>query len=188
MHYTTLLSSFAALAALSTAAPTTSPAYNTFSTRHTIQKRDPSAQQVLDSINAWINNVDNVNTFLNEAASLLAANDGSLLAQAQMALDNASDEPTQLTILGDLSNLSSDGQGAVVALGAIFPSGVIANLNAIIGNPTDPDTVNNAVAGINDARCNVVLPNLDILWPAAADASGAPSNPPSAQREDACSQ
>lgn len=188
MLYTSFLTSLAALTALSTAVPTTSLVYNTFSTRHSIQKRDPTADQVLASINAWIMNVDDVNTFLNEAASLLAANDGSLLIQAQMALDNASDEPIQLTILGDLSNLSSDGQGAVAALDAIFPSGVIANLKAIIMNPTEPDTVNTAVAGINDARCNVVLPNLDILWPAAADASGAPPNPPAAQREDACFQ
>lgn len=188
MHYTILLTSFAALTALSTAAPATNPAYATFSTRRSIQKRDPTAQQVLDSINAWINNVDNVNSFLNEASSLLSAADGSLLPAAQTALDNASDEPIQLSILGGLSNLSSDGQGAVAALMGIFGSGVIDNLNAIIANPTDPNTVNNAVAGINDARCNVVLPSLDILWPAAADASGAPPNPPPAQREDACSQ
>lgn len=188
MHYTTILTSLAALTALSTAAPTTNPAYASFTKSRSIQKRDPTAQQVFDSINAWINNVDNVNAFLNEASSLFSANDGSLLPAAQTALDNASDEPIQLTILSGLSNLSDAGQGAVSALMGIFQTGVIDNLNAIIANPTDPDTVNNAVSAINDARCGTVLPSLDTLWPAAADASGAPPNPPPAQRENACSQ
>jgi hypothetical protein len=187
MHYTTLLTGLAALTAVSTALPTTNPAYAKF-TKSGIQKRDPTAQQIFDSINAWINNVDNVNAFLNEASDLLNANDGSLLPAAQTALDNANDEPIQLEIQSDLSNLSAAGQGAVSALMGIFQTGVIDQLNAIVANPTDPDTVNNAVNTINNARCNVVLPSLDILWPAAADASGAPPNPPPAQRENACSQ
>lgn len=182
-----LLTGLAALTALSTAAPATNTAYAKF-TKSRIQKRDPTADQIFNSINAWINNVDNVNTFLNEAASLLAANDGSLLPAAQTALDNASDEPIQLQIQSDLSNLSADGQGAVSALMGIFQTGVLDQLSNIISNPTDPDTVNNAVNTINNARCNVVLPSLDILWPAAADASGAPPNPPPAQRENACLQ
>jgi hypothetical protein len=186
MHYASLLTSLAALIALSTAAPANNPTYTAFSARRRIQIRDTTAQQVLDSVNAWIHNVDNVNSFLNEASSLLSAADGSLLPVAQTALDNASDEPIQLQILGDISNLSSDGQGAVAALMGIFGSGFIDNLNAIIASASDPDTVNNAVAGINDARCNVVMPSFDILWRAAADASGAPPNPPPAQLEGAC--
>lgn len=187
MHFTTILTGLAALTALSTAAPTTNPAYNKF-TKVRIQKRDPTADQIFNSIDAWIMNVDNVNAFLNEASSLLAANDGSLLAAAQTALDNASHEPIQLEIQSDLSNLSAAGQEAVSALQGIFQTGVLDQLNAIIANPTDSDTVNDAVNAINNARCGTVLPSLDVLWPAAADASGAPSNPPPAQRENACSQ
>jgi hypothetical protein len=160
-----------ALAAVAAAAPT-------------ISKRDASAQQIFDSINAWINDVSNVNAFLNQASSL----SGQALADgANTALGFAMDEPVQLSIESSLSNLSPDGQNAVAALQGNFGN-VISGLQGIIQAPDDAGSVTGFLEIINDTRCNIVLPSLDILWPAAADASGAPPNPPPAQRPDACSQ
>ena len=63
---------------------------------------------------------------------------------------------------------------------------MISSLQGIINAPGDADQVLGFLEIINDTRCNIVLPSLDVLWPAAADASGAPPNPPAAERPDAC--
>ena len=166
-----------ALAALATAVPT----YNQFKHKP-MPKRDASAQQIFDSINAWINDVDNVNAFLDQASGL----SGQALADgANVALGFASDEPTQLTIESDLSTLSQDGLDAVSTLQAIFGN-VISSLQGIIATPGDQGQVTGFLEIINETRCNQVLPSLDKLWPVAADASGAPPNPPPAARPAAC--
>lgn len=169
-----------ALAAAAAAAPT----YNQFQHTSTVAKRQFSGQQIFDSINAWINDVDNVNAFLNQAHTLTGQD---LADGATTALDFAMDEPVQLSIEGSLTNLSPDGQSAVAALQAQFGN-VITGLQGIIADPNDTNGVLGFLELINDTRCNTVLPSLDVLWPAAADASGAPPNPPPAQRPNACSQ
>jgi hypothetical protein len=172
-----------ALAAAATAAPTTSPGYLTFSDS-TLTKRDPTADQIFASINAWINDVHNVNQFLNVAPTLSPSD---LAAQATTALGFANDEPTQLTIESDLSNLSDAGKQAVSALKGNFGN-VITSLQGIIAAPGDAGQVLGFLEIINGVRCSIVLPSLDILWPAAADASGAPSGVPAAERPQACNQ
>jgi hypothetical protein len=169
-----------ALAAAATAAPTIPSPYLTFDT--TLTKRDPTADQIFASINAWINDVHNVNQFLNVAQTLSPTD---LATQATTALGFAQDEPSQLQIESDLSNLSDAGKQAVSALQGNFGN-VVNSLQGIIAAPGDADQVLGFLEIINGVRCSIVLPSLDILWPAAADASGAPPNPPKAERPNAC--
>lgn len=170
-----------AISTISSAAPASLLARSDLAARS-----DSTAQQIFDSINAWINDVDNVNTFLDQAGADGSGLQGTALASAaQTALNNASDEPTQLGIQSNLSNLSSAGQAAVSALQNNFGN-VKSSLAAIISNPSDSGTVQGNLQIINGARCNIVLPSLDILWPAAAAASGATAVTFTAQRPDTC--
>jgi len=135
-------------------------------------------QDVINSIVAWINDVDNVNSFLNKAAGLSS---GDLQSAAQTTLGFAQDEPTQLSILGsvvDPSNLD------VQTLQTVFGQ-VLTGLQNIIDNPDDVGQVHSNVDLINHVRCINVLPSASGLWTAAAAAVGAPPPPP-ANREDAC--
>lgn len=181
---TTAAVTIATLATLSAAAPASE--YNTF--KH-VAKRDSSATQVFNSINSWIGDVDAVNSFLDTVGVAGTGLAGSALASAaQTALNYAMDEPNELKIQSNLSNLSPAGQAAAAALQANFGN-VISSLQAIIANPNDvDDTVIGSLEIINGARCNIVLPNLDILWPAAALASGAPGGVPTAEVPSVCSQ
>ena len=147
-------------------------------------KGDPTAQQIFDSINSWINDVHNVNCFLNRAVSLTG---DDLVSGAQTALSFASNEPFQLAIESKLPNLSQEGKDAVAALQKNF-GGVITSLDGIITDPNNRGSVNGFFKTINTVRCNIVLPSLDALWPAAAKASGASPNRPRAERPNACSQ
>jgi len=146
-----------------------------------MSKRQFSSSQVIASINAWINNVDNVNSFLDTAANDTPPD---LLSAAETALNNAQDEPIQLSILENVGGLSSDGQNAATLLNEVFGN-VITQLNNIINDPSDPDVVNTALEVINNTRCLDVLPAVTTLWAAAAAAAGAPP-PPAAQIPASC--
>ncbi|RFU26920.1 hypothetical protein B7463_g9415, partial [Scytalidium lignicola] len=146
----------------------------------TLQKRIDE-QQVFNSINAWINNVDNVNSFLDAP---VGQSPSELQSAAQTALDNANDEPIQLQILSDVNNLDSDGLSAVNTLMRVFGN-VITQLQNIINSPDEVDAVNNAISSINDTRCKFVLPSVTQLWASAAQAVGAPP-PPAASIPNAC--
>lgn len=134
------------------------------------QTGDPSTQAVEDAINTWNVDVDGVNDFLNNAPSLT----GEALQQAaQIALELASNEPTQLGVLASITDFSNDQQyeGAVLNLQEIFGN-VPSSLQNIVNNPNDAQSVATQLQQINGARCCNVLPDLDILWQDAADDYG----------------
>ncbi len=70
-----------------------------------------------------------------------------------------------------LSNLSPAATQAVQALSGSFGN-VISSLQGLIASPSDSRGVLGFLEIINGTRCDIVLLNLDILWLAAADASG----------------
>jgi hypothetical protein len=100
-----------------------------------------------------------------------------LQSGAQTALDNANDEPIQLSILSNVSNLDSSGTAAAQLLAEVFGN-VITQLQNIINNPSDSQTISTALHIINNTRCLNVLPAATNLWAAAASAVGAPPPPP----------
>lgn len=138
----------------------------------------PSEGDVFNSINQWIQDVDSVNNFLNTAASLP---DPTAFAAAtkQIALN----EPVQLGILSSVPGLSNQANQAVLLLEEVFGN-VPTDLQNIVDDPA-PSNVQEQILLINNARCLNVLPALDILWPAAAAAVGAPVPPP-VNRPAAC--
>jgi hypothetical protein len=138
----------------------------------------PSEQDVVNSINQWISDVDNVNNFLNVAASLSDPT-GAAANTKQTSLD----EPVQLGILSSVPGLSDQANNAVLLLQEVFIN-VPNDLQSIVDDPS-PSNVQTQLASINNVRCLNVLPALDILWPAAAAAVGAPAPPP-ANRPIAC--
>ena len=140
------------------------------------------AEEITYSIEAWENDVNNVNAFLNEALSLTGI---VLQAAAQVALNYAQDEPTQLGIECALPNLSQAGKAACANLQEVFGM-VIVGLEGIIADPDYEYTVRQNLDLINETRCKSVLPSLDVLWSAAADASCAKIYAPKAARSAAC--
>jgi hypothetical protein len=133
------------------------------------KRQAPSADMVVTAINKWNNDVGNVNSFLNLAPSQTA---GDLQNAAEEALINANDEPTELNVLAGLGDaLGSDGQAAVLLLQETFGN-VPSSLQAIIDDPGNADLVKVKLQQINSARCCNVLPALDKLWPASANAVG----------------
>lgn len=153
---------------------------------------NPNQQQVEDSINQWLADVETVNGFLNSAADLIAANDPSnLQAQAQAAFTNAVDEPCQLMTLASQPDFS-DGPAAftcaVQDLMNVFQIHVLDNLQTIINDPSNTASVHSAVNDINAFRCCNVLGDASILWLDSADDNGI-SNVVTltAPLEDACS-
>ena len=163
-----------ALSTISSAAP---------AARRVLRRQTPSGLDVIGSVNSWTDDVNNVNAFLN-TASTLSGND--LKAAAQTALGFASDEPVQLMLESGLPGLSQDGLTAAADLMQVFQVGVLDQLQNIIDNPTDTDLVQASVDTINDTRCLRVLPDVDILWPAAFAAVSIGPPPSPAEREDAC--
>lgn len=113
----------------------------------------PSQNDVQNSINQWNADVVAVNSFLNVALSL---DSDDLGTQAASALLNAQDEPCQLQTLtndGNIDGFATDAFTCAVAdLNAVFSDHVIANLNIIIGAPTDTAGAHAAVADINFFR------------------------------------
>lgn len=135
-------------------------------------------QDVINSISAWINDVNNVNSFLNSAHGLSG---DDLKTAAETTLGFAQDEPTQLEILGSVVD---PGNLDVQTLQIVFGQ-VLTGLQNIIDNSGDAGIVSSNVQFINEVRCINVLHSAEGLWAAAAAAVGAPP-PPQANREDAC--
>ena len=143
---------------------------------------DATADEITYSIEVWEEDVDHVNAFLNTALSLTGA---ELAAAAQVALNFAQDEPVKLARECALPHLSQAGLAACATLQEDFGK-VIIGLEGIIGDPDYGYNVRQNLEIINEARCSIVLPNLDILWAAAARASGAKIHALKAERPEAC--
>lgn len=135
-------------------------------------------QDVFNSVVAWTNDVNKVNSFLNSAGSLSG---DDLVNAAETALSFAQDEPVQLGILSSVAGLNNPD---VRTLQAVFGQ-VITGLQNIIANPDDAGLVSSNVNLINHVRCINVLQSAEGLWAAALAAVGAPASP-RANREDAC--
>lgn len=90
-----------------------------------------NAQDVSDSINTWLQDIKDVNTFVDTAASL--KNDNDISAAAATALVAAQDEGVQNTALAGLATLDASGLSANADL---------LNQFNIIG-PAIQDTVDN---------------------------------------------
>jgi hypothetical protein len=85
-----------------------------------------------------------------------------------------------------LPGLSQAGLDAAADLMQVFQAGVLDQLQNIINNPTDTALVQSSVDTINDTRCLRVLPDVDVLWPAAFASVNIGPPPAPAQREAAC--
>jgi hypothetical protein len=127
----------------------------------------PSQDQVVAAINSWNSDVEMVNDFLNTppVTGIAYAN------FASFTLGFANDEPNELMILASIPALSTDATNAIQNLKAVF-SQVPTNLQDIINNQNDLTIINQDIAKINQVRCCNVLPDVDILWTAAAIAEG----------------
>ena len=121
----------------------------------------PSAQDVVDATIAWLNDVCTVDSFLNSPVG------GPTSLETVIAF--AIDEPTQLTTLSSIPNLSAAGKAAAAALEVNFPP-IPANLYNVQNGTA---TVLQATTAINLVRCCVVLPSIGTLVQEAADAVGA---------------
>jgi len=154
----------------------------------------PSQTDIVNSINQWNDDVNNVNSFLNAFADGTVSDVGSA---ASTALLSAQDEPCQLSTLSNLEaangfpfnpNDGTDFACAVNDLGAVFGDHVISNLNKIIADPFNTDSVNAAVGDINFFRCCNVLPDASILWLESAEDNGSFGSVPTvAGRPNTCS-
>ena len=137
------------------------------STRWAKRQTGPSQDQVTAAINSWNSDVAMVNSFLNTPPTTGA--DYANFASFTLGFDN--DEPVELMILGAIPALSTAATNAVTDLMTVF-GGVLTKLQDIITNQNDINIINTDVANINQIRCCNVLPDLDVLWTAAADAEG----------------
>lgn len=115
--------------------------------------------------------VINVNTFLDTAHANLA-NPTLLEGLATGALNNAQDEPTELGILACIPALSDDAETAIASAAAGFGDNVLAPLMDITANGADTARVLADILQINRFRCCTLLPDLDVLWLAAAEDEG----------------
>ena len=123
-----------------------------------------------------------VNNFLN-TPPMTGAPYGNFTS---FTLSVAQDEPNQLAILAGIPALPTDATNAIANLKQVF-GGVLTNLQDIINNQNDLDTINAHIKNISQIRCCNVLPDLDVLWPAAAKAEGVSNLVITvAPRENAC--
>jgi hypothetical protein len=86
-----------------------------------VRRQAPSGLDVINTVNSWTNDVIQVNSFLNSAASLSG---DALATAAQTAFGFASDEPNQLMLEADLMQ--------------VFQAGVLDQLQNIINDPLTP--------------------------------------------------
>ncbi|KAK1753905.1 hypothetical protein QBC47DRAFT_429300 [Echria macrotheca] len=148
-----------------TAAPSAAPLGRSevLESRQTTCNPAPTPEQLIDNINGWQVDINNVNSFLNAFPTI--NNTLDLQNGAVTALINASNEPTRLAFLaqqcGACGSTACDAQfqGAVSALMDMFPKvptdlSNIANLMNVQGN----------VDEINQVRCCVVLPSAQTLF------------------------
>ncbi|KAJ5758376.1 hypothetical protein N7520_005532 [Penicillium odoratum] len=134
----------------------------------------PDQYGVIGNITAWLGDIDCVNLFLERAAAGLSTD--NLRDEAVIAWTCAEDEPTRLNDLKELPGLSKAGRDAATTLGEVFPA-VPGNLTDIIAHPGDKREVKKDLENINTLRCTQVLPNIDVLWAAAADLAKWPAVP-----------
>jgi hypothetical protein len=131
------------------------------------RKTGPSQAQVVAAINSWNSDVAMVNNFLNTPPTT-----GIDYANfASFTLGFANDEPNEFVTLDSIPALSTDATNAIQDLTAVFGQ-VLTNLQDIINNQNDLTIINQDIVNINQVRCCNVLPDLDVLWTAAADAKG----------------
>jgi hypothetical protein len=131
------------------------------------------------AIRQWLDDVENVNKFLNAAVTDTPQ---QVFDAAPVALSIARDEPVELGILAEIPCLNVAGSAygnAVAVLSNIFEV-VINELvdlsQSFAGNsPAGQRTlVNETVHSINQDRCCFVLPNLQTIINGAAPAIGIP--------------
>ncbi|KAK4539374.1 hypothetical protein LTR36_011004 [Oleoguttula mirabilis] len=139
----------------------------------------PGAATTNDNIQGWLDNIANVNGFLNTAAAgtltgPALANSASLLLQDIPGA--AADEPNRLMALsGLISPADTTAVSASEDLMTIF-GGVLGNLTTIVDNSGDAAVISSAVDQINCLRCNFVLPDIDQVFAGAvANNAGATS-------------
>ncbi len=171
----------------------------------------PGTSDIQAAITSWNNDVNNVNSFLNDAQNGLLPTGDALQQRASDVLASASDEPCQLQTLANVvtasngelvssprstavhtPHLTNDQntiayQCAIGDLENVFQTHVLFNLQQIVDNPDSADIVSGAVADINLFRCCNVLPDASILWlDSAVFAQISDEVPTCAAREDAC--
>lgn len=130
----------------------------------------PSQQDVLSALETWNSDVENVNTFLNGVAA--DTDPLSLEGLARGALDNAMDEPLELGILACIPGLTDDAENAITSAADGFMNNVLVPLMDIVVNGANTPQVDADVLQINTFRCCTLLPDLDVLWLAAAEDEG----------------
>lgn len=129
---------------------------------------EPSAQDVANALGTWLNDVKNVNNFLNIVGGITDPN--SIEGLAQGALNNALDEPLELNVLACIPALGQN--AAIDSAAAGFMTNVVQPLMDIVVNGANPAQVEADVLQINTFRCCTLLPDLDSLWLAAAEDEG----------------
>lgn len=118
----------------------------------------------------WLTDVKNVNSFLNDAST--EAPGATLSSLAKGALNNAMDEPTELGILACIPALTDAAEAAVTSAANGFMTNVLQPLMDIVVNSADQNAINADLQQINVFRCCTLLPDLDVLWTAAATDEG----------------
>ncbi|CAN8102952.1 unnamed protein product [Discula destructiva] len=108
---------------------------------------DDLAQQVASSINSWLQDIQNVNTFVDTAGGLTSAQDISNAAAT--AFVSAQDEGTQNNNLAQLTTLDASGNAANIDLANQF--NIIGP--AINDTASNPQNLQMNLAKINGARC-----------------------------------
>jgi hypothetical protein len=129
---------------------------------------EPSVQDVSNALGTWLNDVENVNNFLNIVGGITDPNEISGLAQG--ALDNALDEPLELNVLSCIPALGQN--AAIDSAAGGFMTNVLMPLMDVVVNGANPDQVAADLLQINTFRCCTLLPDLDSLWEAAAADEG----------------
>jgi hypothetical protein len=146
----------------------------------------PNADATISAINSWNEDVMMVNAFLNTADSLSGT---ALSDAATTAFAFANNEPAELGILACIPNLGVAANNAIESLASVFGDDVLNPLETIINEPTNTKAVTSAINLINSIRCCTVLPSVDALWLAAANALKVESQVNVvAPLEDACSK
>ncbi|QSZ36551.1 hypothetical protein DSL72_006431 [Monilinia vaccinii-corymbosi] len=118
----------------------------------------PTANDVKNSLDNWAASVNTVNAYLNDP------NNSTKLTSA---IAFSKDEPVQLGTLMKVPKLSPAGVQAGKILMANFPP-IVSNLEMV---KTGGMTTEAATMAVNFNRCCTVLPNIEILWNAATNAS-----------------
>lgn len=144
---------------------------------------EPSVQDVSNALGTWLDDVNNVNNFLNIVGSVTDPSEIEGLAEG--ALNNAMDEPLELNVLACIPAL---GQNAAIDNAAAgFMINVLEPLMDVATNGANPEQVAADLLQINTFRCCQLLPDLDSLWEAAAADEGLIGSVDiSVPRPDAC--